>query len=262
MTENYSKNYHLKILKNCLELVVNESYTELNQLFNQHMRWFNKHQPHCIPRELHLFQANTSKVSKTCLTCDDRELLLERSSVLTRKEKVGKFEMIRQYCTYGFTFQAEKTIKDLISDFPSDPDIWFELYLFYSSQNQKNHLAREALMMSIKLHFKISLFEYQNHQNFLVNLSRFLYSVMLRKHTLESVAHKAEFEKARKIREKRERYSLKTGKGANLSQPDSDGEGLPLGRSGQSRTEALGNAVDPLDQAGKNGFGGQEFQVE
>ena len=178
----------------------------MNQLFNQHMRWFNKHQQHCIPRELQLFQSTISKVSKTCLTCDDRELMLERSSTLSRQEKINQFEMIKQYCLYGFTFQAEKTIKDLISDYPLDPDIWFELYLFYSAQSRKNHLAKEALVMSIKLHFKVALFEYQAHQSFLVNLSRFLYSVMLRKHTLENVSYKAEFEKAQKLREKRERY--------------------------------------------------------
>jgi len=169
------------------------------------MRWFNKNQQHFIPRELYLFESSTTKALKTCLTCEDKEVLLEKNSILTRKEKISKFEIIKQYCMYGFTVQAEKTIKNLISDYPLDSDIWFELFLFYSTKEENEHLAREALIMSIKLHFKDYAFEYQHHQSFLVNLSQFLYSLMLRKYTLENVTYKANIEKVNKISERRER---------------------------------------------------------
>jgi hypothetical protein len=180
------------------------------------MRWFNKNQQHFIPRELYLFENSPGKVSKTCITCEDKEVLLEKNSVLTKKQKIIKFEIIKQYCMYGFTFQAEKTLKDLISDYPLDPDVWFELYLFYSSMEARDHLAKEALIMSVKLHFKGFAFEYQNHQSFLVNLSRFLYSLMLRKHNLENVTHKTNNEKIQKNEHKRERY-LVTKVSAKLS---------------------------------------------
>jgi hypothetical protein len=113
---------------------------------------------------------------------------------------------VKQYCTYGFNFQAEKTIKELVANYPTDPDVWFELYLYYCSGVFREQLANEALVMSIKLHFKTFAFEYEEHQSFLINLSRFLYSLMIRKHNLENVVYKTETDrKISKSKDKRKR---------------------------------------------------------
>ena len=190
-----------------MELIVKESFTELNTLFRQHMRWFNKAQQHLIPRELYIFESpNQGRVAKTCLTCDDRELLLERSASLGKRDKIIQFELVKQYCKYGFNFQADKTIKKLVAEYPTDPDVWFELFLFHSSLTRKGELASESLGMSIKLHFKAFGFEYEGHRSFLVNLSRFLFSLMMRKHTLERVVYKTEQDKkGAKTRERNNR---------------------------------------------------------
>ena len=183
-----------RILKNCLEVIANESFTEMNSFFELIMKSFKSKFKQYISRELYILDSAKSKAVRSAKDqyssrYTDRNKITFQLDLAMRKTgsteginkslKIIQFEMIKMYYSYGYRVHAEKSLKKMVIDYPQDSDVWFELFLFYQSL-QDSMLASQSLNNSLKLHFAEFEFEYQMGDSFLTNLAKFLYFITLK----------------------------------------------------------------------------------